>query len=468
MDIDHDLITRLIAQPTEGLNQELKRWLDPGVAVDQAKIIKASVALYNRNGGYLIIGFDDKTRQPAPGAPTDVRQTFSADRIQELISRHASDRFEIAMGFGERDGQEYPVIVVPPGVRVPVGIGRALVESGADLLKVGDIPIRTLHANGTFSTAIAGPKDWPAMLEICFDNREADIGRFIRRHLGVLAGALNASGSSDEAVASIRQRATDFLNFGWARYRQAKTRLSNLSEAEVNALEWGKWEVAAVIDPPIEGRVADQEFYTLLMGSNPRYMEWPSWSDTSEYPDQRSQPDTRDGGWEAFLLWVNSHIPSDFIAFTRLEPDGKFYQIRALDDDALARMRGGKTGSSLDFNLMTAEIAESIAVALRFALALGCDAQTTKVGFSFRWRGLSGRNLHAWYGRLRTSLPLGPYTASDSEAESFVTVPLETSESALAPFVETAVRHLLAKFRGYSMSREKTESCVRLLLERKL
>ena len=69
---------------------------------------------------------------------------------------------------------------------------------------------------------------------------------------------------------------------------------------------------------------------------------------------------------------------------------------------------------------------------------------------------------------MRTSLPLGPYTASDSEAESFVTVPLETSESALAPFVEAAVKHLLAKFRGYSMSREKTESCVRLLLERKL
>lgn len=468
MDIDQDLLNRLVAQPTEGLNQELKRWLDPSIKVDQAKIIKATLALYNRNGGYLIVGFDDKTRYPEPAAPANVRQTFSTDRIQELISRHASDRFEIAVGFGERDGQEYPVLVVPPGVRVPVAIGRALVESGTELLKVGEIPIRTLHANGTFSTAVAGPRDWPAILEICFDNREADIGRFIRRHLGGLAGALSASGSRDEAVASIRQRATDFLNFGWTRYRQAKTRLPTLTEAEQNALEWGKWEVAAVIDPPIEGRVADQEFYTLLMGSNPRYMEWPSWSDTSEYPDQRSQPDTRDGGWEAFLLWVNSHIPFDFVAFTRLEPDGKFYQIRALDDDALARMRGGKTGSSLDFNLMTAEVAESIAVALRFALALGCDAQTTKLGFSFRWRGLSDRNLHAWYGRLRASLPLGPYTASDNEAESFVMVPLETSESALAPFVEAAVKHLLAKFRGYSMSRETTESCVRLLLERKL
>ena len=468
MDIDHDLIARLIAQPTEGLNQELKRWLDPCIAVDQAKIIKASVALYNRNGGYLIVGFDDKTRQPAPGAPTDVRQTFSADRIQELISRYASDRFEIGMGFGERDGREYPVIVVPSGVRVPVGIGRALAESGTELLKVGDIPVRTLHANGTFSTAIAGPKDWAAMLEICFENREADIGRFIRRHLGGLAAALNANSSGDEAAEPIIQRATAFLNLGWARYRQVKTRLPNLTEEEVNALEWGKWEVAAVIDPPIEGRVADQGFYSLLMGSNPQYMEWPSWSDTSDYPDQRARPDTREGGWEAFLLLVNSRMPFDFLAFTRLEPDGKFYQIRALDDDALARMRGGKIGSSLDFNLMTAQVAESIAVALRFALALGCDAQTTKLGFSFRWRGLSGRNLHAWYGRMRTSLPLGPYTASDSEAESFVTVPLETSESALAPFVEAAVKHLLAKFRGYSMSREKTESCVRLLLERKL
>ena len=468
MDIDQDLLNRLVAQPTEGLNQELKRWLDPSIKVDQAKIIKATLALYNRNGGYLIVGFDDKTRHPEPAAPANVRQTFLTDRIQELISRHASDRFEIAVGFGERDGQDYPVLVVPPGVRVPVAIGRALVESGTELLKVGEIPIRTLHANGTFSTAVAGPRDWPAILEICFDNREADIGRFIRRHLGGLAGALSARGSGDEAVASIRQRATDFLNFGWARYRQAKTRLPTVTEAEQNALEWGKWEVAAVIDPPIKGRVADQEFYTLLMGSNPRYMEWPSWSDTSEYPDQRSQPDTRDGGWEAFLLWVNSHIPFDFVAFTRLEPDGKFYQIRALDDDALARRRGGKTGSSLDFNLMTAEVAESIAVALRFALALGCDAQITKLGFSFRWRGLSDRNLHAWYGRMRASLPLGPYTASDNEAESFVMVPLETSESALAPFVEAAVKHLLAKFRGYSMSRERTESCVRLLLERKL
>jgi hypothetical protein len=97
------------------------------------------------------------------------------------------------------------------------------------------------------------------MLEICFDNREADIGRFIRRHLGGLAGALSTSASGDEASASIKQRAADFLTFGWTRYRLARNHLPTLTEEETTALEWGKWEVAAVIDPPLEGRVANQE-----------------------------------------------------------------------------------------------------------------------------------------------------------------------------------------------------------------
>lgn len=33
------------------------------------------------------------------------------------------------------------------------------------------------------STTKATGKDWPDILKVCFDNREADIGRFLRRHL---------------------------------------------------------------------------------------------------------------------------------------------------------------------------------------------------------------------------------------------------------------------------------------------
>ena len=58
----------------------------------QAKIIRACFARYNRNGGYLVIGFDDKTLQPELGnEPADVRRAFHVDDIQGLISRYAYD-----------------------------------------------------------------------------------------------------------------------------------------------------------------------------------------------------------------------------------------------------------------------------------------------------------------------------------------------------------------------------------------
>jgi hypothetical protein len=42
------------------------------------------------------------------------------DKIQGIVSRYASELFEVAVAFGERDGQDYPVIVVPEGIGTPV------------------------------------------------------------------------------------------------------------------------------------------------------------------------------------------------------------------------------------------------------------------------------------------------------------------------------------------------------------
>jgi hypothetical protein len=74
---------------------------------------------------------------------------------------------------------------VPPGVRTPVAVKRELKDSaGKKLIGYGDLYFRTLSSNGTPSTALARPQDWADIFEICFENREADIGRFLRRHLG--------------------------------------------------------------------------------------------------------------------------------------------------------------------------------------------------------------------------------------------------------------------------------------------
>jgi hypothetical protein len=93
----------------------------PDDAQGIVKIIRAVFALRNRNGGYLVIGFNNDTLQPQDNdRPSDVRATFHVDKVQGIISRYASELFEIGIAFPLRDGREYPVICVPVGVQAPV------------------------------------------------------------------------------------------------------------------------------------------------------------------------------------------------------------------------------------------------------------------------------------------------------------------------------------------------------------
>ena len=86
--IDQKRIDDLVARPTESLNIEVKRWISPHEPEGIAKIARAALALRNRNGGFLIIGFDDQTMQPdVAHAPTDIREIFHGDKIQAIVSK---------------------------------------------------------------------------------------------------------------------------------------------------------------------------------------------------------------------------------------------------------------------------------------------------------------------------------------------------------------------------------------------
>jgi hypothetical protein len=265
MDINLEHINRLVSDPKEALNVELKRWIDPTVPAGIVKIVKGALALRNRNGGFLVIGFDDKTLRPAGDAPVDVRTQFRSDDIQQLISKYSSDPFEVAVEFVARDGQEYPVIVIQPGVTVPVAIKSDLTAPGGSL-RVGDVPFRTLRANGSFSTAVAKPPDWREIVEICFQNREADIGRFARRHLSGLTPDVLASlgavlgGATPSPTNTLKDQAAALLDSGLGRYQKLLAARGVAAGAEESATKWGTWEVAMVIDPLIEDAAPTREF----------------------------------------------------------------------------------------------------------------------------------------------------------------------------------------------------------------
>ena len=186
MDISEARLDSLVSRLSEGLSVEIKTWIDPKAAEGIAKITKAVIALYNRDGGYLIIGFNNDTLQPdREDAPDDVKAAFHVDVIQGIVSRYSSISIEIQVAFVERKGSLHPVIAVPQGVTVPAAAKRDLNDNGRMLIREDTVYFRTLGSNGTPSTSAIKASDWPDLLKICFDNREADIGRFLRRQLGV-------------------------------------------------------------------------------------------------------------------------------------------------------------------------------------------------------------------------------------------------------------------------------------------
>ena len=116
MDAREEHIRSLIERPRESAAVELKAWFDPSDPDGVARIVRTTFALWNHNGGFFVIGVDDATRSHLP-APSGfvVREKFHTDYIQHLVSKYASQPFEIAVDFPKVGEQEHPVISVPGG-----------------------------------------------------------------------------------------------------------------------------------------------------------------------------------------------------------------------------------------------------------------------------------------------------------------------------------------------------------------
>jgi hypothetical protein len=432
-EIDFSPIQALVERPGESLSVEIKRWIDPDQDDGKAMIVRAALALRNHGGGYLVIGFDNKTLEPDKNnIPSDVRVLFHIDKIQRLVSRFASETFEVTVEFPERDGQLYPVIVVPPGVKTPVAAKSDLRVGDRTLISNDSVYIRSLRANNTPSTTRATWKDWPNIVEVCFDNREADVGRFLRRHLGsltpgVMQGFVALVSQGLEPKATTEQLLQKYLQESEERF-QAVVR-----EREVQLPEHGVWEVALLLIGQVPLHSANHEFLNLLNASNPRYHGWPIWVDTRRIILESARPYIIQGAWEAFI----SFGQSPRIDFMRLDPKGRFYLRRALREDVSDDRQAPAPMTILDFSPPITNTAEAIAVGMAFAKAMGCPVEDTQLAFVFKWTKLRGRRLTSWVHPDHDIFPAP--SAYQDEVLTFVDVPLDTPLSALSNFVNQAV-----------------------------
>ena len=475
MEIDQAYVDNLVMRPSETREIEVKAWIDPGTTDGKAKILTAVLALRNFNGGYLVIGFDNKTLQPLPEGPKDVVDRYHNDKLQALVSKHASETFDVVVSFGRRDGHLFPVVCVGPGIRTPVAVKVPITDiNKKQIVTRGAVFFRSLRSNGTVSSAPIQPEDWPELMQICMDNREADIGRFVRRHLAGIELAnffdtMRSMPFGRDATPSLSERAYAWLDDGTGRAKAAvsrwRTQAHEGDRPDVDELSnMGSWEIALVIDPSILNLVADDKFYRLVASNVPEHASWPIWLGTRTHRDETSWHRQINDGWEALVVSTAAGF-WDHLEFQRWDPTGRFYLRRLHDDDASARSRNVIPGSMLDLGRVVSRVAESMITGLAIAEALDCDEKSTQLGFAYRWTHLEGRTATFWMSQIR-HFPLDG-RCHDAEASAFVAVPLATAPSAVAPFVATATRGLLAKFNGFAMPAEDVERCVRLVFDRR-
>ncbi len=390
------------------------------------------------------------------------KDLFHPDVIQGVVSKYASETFEIGVGWGSRDDKDYPVIVVPGGITVPVVAKSDLKDKARLLIRESAVYVRTLHSNGTISSAEARPRDWAELMERCFANREADIGRFIRRHLsGVNSAALiNLLGEQVSPPPSLRDRAEKLIDDGEAKYRDAIKNRELDADQEKLVARSGFWSVGLVVDPPHPDALPDQNFASIIGASNPQLSGWPMWLDARFNGDLENR-DKRKGNSLEYLIVMASW--TNHIDFARLDPTGEFFLHRMYQDDGiLSRI---EPGTAIDPLVVIWRVAEAMAVGIAFAKGLGWAPQETRLGFAFRWHNLKDRHLTVW------SKPfyfdhLGGGRAEDDEVSSFVEFSLDTPSSALAQFVEELTRKLFIAFNGATIHRATIELAVKQLLER--
>lgn len=470
MEVSSERTQELIQHPQESLAVEIKAWINPDHPDGKAKIIKTALAMRNNNGGYMVIGFDDKTLEPIlNNAPSNVRQMFNIDKIQGAISKHSSELFEINIDFPQRDGQEFPVIVIPTGVKTPVVVKSSLPSDDPKkpFLYEDTVYVRSLYANNTPSTTQAKSKDWSRLMEICFDNREADIGRFIRRQLnGISSEQVNvfatAIAGNIKPEISNEDLLKEYLQESEQHYEQ------RLKKQNVHNLpKHGLSEVGLILKGTVPSHRPNDEFLNLLRSSNPNYTGWPVWLDSRPLGGDY-RPYVIDGGWEALLISLQSEWFDD-IEFMRLSPQGKFFLSRAHRDDMGRSDKSPQALKELDVGFPIKQTAEIIAVGIHFAKALGCLPEETSLAFAFKWTKLNNRKLSCWaHSDLWMRLgSLQGHSACQDECITFINVPLDAPISSVSNYVQEVVQPLFEIFKGFTLGKDIIEDMTRSLIERK-
>lgn len=257
----------------------------------------------------------------------------------------------------------------------------------------------------------------------------------------------------------------DFLDLGHTRFvevseEQEALKLSN--GGEPNSATKGKWEVAAVISTATSNWIANRTFLNLLKRELPDYGFSKIWSLEGVNGFDYIRPRVYSNRWENVAINDNEETKLRCEYFNIFDPKGKFYHLRSLDDDLYFDRETKSSGQCFDVHLPIVQCIQSIKTILKIAKNFELQ-EKDYIEISFRWRGLSNRELASWL--LKESYFNLEYKAYQDGITITIFVNPNTELAKLHPKIHYLLLPVYRLFEGFEIDTERVNSAVQYCLK---
>lgn len=291
----------LVDRPSEGLECELKEWLDLNDRVVKANLARHIAALANHGGGYILIGFRDDGEALPPGAVDPA--SFTRDAINGIVERYLAPAFHcnVDMVTGSASQIAHPVIWIPSHGVTPIcarADGPHDERQRPQGIRMGSYYVR---APGPKSEPIVDPQGWEPLIARCVTNGKDQL---LERISTILSGRTS---QTTVAAAPLKE---------WDR-RAAERYLQVLTESQGGAwptnIQTNHYRLSyRIVRTDEREELPIRDFHQLLTETNlaVRELVWTGWS--MLYPFTRDEirpyviPENVDGRetdvWECSLL----------------------------------------------------------------------------------------------------------------------------------------------------------------------
>lgn len=369
----------LLVEPREDLGVEYKTWLDLTNTTNKAKIAKASIALANHGGGFIVIGYDDNVENlVAVDRPADIPD-ITQDLINSAIRRYASPEFhcELYSVPHPDSDQTHPVISVPGTLTVPVMSSR---DCQGEIVKFRCY----IRKPGPRSEEPQTGDEWRGLLDRCVRSGREEMLEAIR---SILSGRVDFQDAPQSAAEELQI----FCD-------SARSRWHDLVSDEPE-------------DSPARFPHGSYEMGFALLGAEPA-------SGLAELQDRLAEAHRiRLTGWTPFLnlnrtewapypfddlieAWVGREIHEDrafrdaaHSDFWRASQDGHLYTSRGYGEDGLDQY---EPGTVLDITLPVWRVGEAVLFAHRLSETFD---NVDGLAIRCKYTGLRGRRLESVTGR---------------------------------------------------------------------